>query len=465
MLGLNAKDSKMLVVLLSGCLLAVLNQTLLGPALPSIMADFGVKATTAQWLTSAYSLVEAVVIPLSAYLMGRFSVRKLFIGGFSLFALGTFLAVIAPSFPILLIGRMMQAACTGMVMPMVTTLMLLMFPKENRGTAMGIVGLVIGFAPAFGPSLGGLLVDSVGWRALFGITLILTLAVIAVSWKFLANRDGFKRSTFDAPSVVLSSIGLVCLLYGLSSFTSASNVALPVCLIVAGAALVVMFARRQLKLDSPMLQVGILKTRNFRVAVCCILVIQMGLMGTGVIMPLYIQGVLGHGATVSGLVMLPGALLGAVAGVFAGRLFDKFGVRKVAIPGFVIVLLGAIGMIGFGVDTSVVVVAGAYTVLSLGMQFAMTPLNTWGVNSLDNNVIQHAQSLSNTLNQVAGSFGTAVLVSLSALGPALAPGESVMGQTMAGYHLVFCATTAFILVAFVCVCVFTRKEVPNSGSR
>jgi MFS family permease len=255
----------------------------------------------------------------------------------------------------------------------------------------------------------------------------------------------------------------VSLLYGLSSFTSSDNLAVTVGLICAGVVLIALFVVRQFKLEQPMLRVQILATHNYRVSVCTIVLIQMSLMGMGVIMPLYIQGVLGYGATISGVSMLPGALLGAFAGVFAGRLFDRFGVRKVAIPGFIVVLLGAAGLTLYGVDTSIIFVGVAYTLLSVGMQFAMTPMNTWGVNSLDNSVVQHAQSLSNTLNQVAGSFGTALLVSLSALGPTLAPGSAELEQTMAGYHLAICVTALLLLVAFLFVCVFAHDKRNKSN--
>lgn len=452
----------MLVVLLTGCLLVVLNQTLLSPALPSIMADLGVNATTAQWLTSGYSLVEAVVIPLSAFLMGTFSTRKLFNGGMAIFATGSLLASLAPNFGVLLAGRMLQAAGTGAIMPMVSTLLLLMFPRERRGTAMGIVGLAIGFAPAVGPSLAGLLVDNVGWHALFGIVFALALLIIILGVALLKNKDGFRKTAFDTPSVALSSLGLVCLLYGLSSLTSSDTIAIPIALIVVGIALVALFAKRQLSLDEPMLKVDILKTRTYRVAVCSIMLIQVALMGMGLIMPLYIQGTLGHGATVSGVTMLPGALLGAIAGMFAGRLFDKHGLRKVSIPGFVAVVLAALAMTTFSSSTNILFVALAYTLLSVGLQFAMTPLNTWGVNSLDNSVVQHAQSLSNTLNQVAGSFGTALLVSISALGPAIAPNSTAPEQTMAGYHLAFCCIFALMALTLVFVCIATRSKTEET---
>lgn len=457
-MGLTRTQMVMVVVFLAGTVFAVLNQTLLSPALPTIMADLHVDATTVQWLTSGYSLTEAVVIPFAAYFIGRFSTRQLFLGGMTLFTLGSLCAALAPSFPILLLGRVLQAVGTGSVMPMVFTVILLIFPREKRGTAMGIISLVIGFAPAVGPSLAGLLIDSVGWRALFIIVTALSALIVIAGLIVLKNYGDFKRVTFDPLSVALTTVGLVCLLYGLSTFSSSSNLALTGALIVVGAVLMVIYVRRQLKLETPMLQVGILRTRRYAITVIVIVIVQAALMGTGVIIPLYIQSVLGNSATVSGVAMLPGAVLGAIMSFFAGRLFDRYGVRRMVIPGGIVMLLGAAGMSLLGIDTNIAIVAVAYTVLVVGLQAIMTPLNTWGVNSLDNSVIQHAQGVSNTLNQIAGAFGTALLVSLSALSPTLAPNASAHEQLYLGQHIAFCAMTALLVIAFIVVCVLVKDK-------
>lgn len=457
-MGLTRTQMVMVVVFLAGTVFAVLNQTLLSPALPTIMADLHVDATTVQWLTSGYSLTEAVIIPFAAYFIGRFSTRQLFLGGMTLFTLGSLCAALAPSFLILLLGRVLQAVGTGSVMPMVFTVILLIFPREKRGTAMGIISLVIGFAPAVGPSLAGLLIDSVGWRALFIIVTALSALIVIVGLIVLKNYGDFKRVTFDPLSVALTTVGLVCLLYGLSTFSSSSNLALTGALIVVGAVLMVVYVRRQLKLETPMLQVGILRTRRYAITVIVIVIVQAALMGTGVIIPLYIQSVLGNSATVSGVAMLPGAVLGAIMSFFAGRLFDRYGVRRMVIPGGIVMLLGAAGMSLLGIDTNIAIVAVAYTVLVVGLQAIMTPLNTWGVNSLDNSVIQHAQGVSNTLNQIAGAFGTALLVSLSALSPALAPSASAHEQLYLGQHIAFCAMTALLAIAFIVVCALVKDK-------
>lgn len=462
-LGVGRKELVMVGVLLTGTLLAVLNLTMLSPALPAIMSDLGVDATTAQWLTSVYALVEAVVIPLSAYLVGRFTTRQLFITALSVFTAGSLAAAVAPNFWVLLLGRIMQAACTGAVMPMVFTVILLVFPREKRGTAMGVIGLIIGFAPAVGPSLSGLLVDSVGWRALFAIVTALGVVVVVLAACLLRNYGNFARTSFDKLSVALSTVGLVCLLYGLSTFASTTNMALTLGLIAVGIVLVAFYVRRQLKLPEPMLNVRILKTRPYATAACVVIIVQAALLGTEVITPLYIQGTLGFTATMSGLAMLPGAVIGAFTGLVSGRLFDRFGVRKVAVPGVLVAVLGASGLARLGIDANFITVVLTYTTLVIGLQFTMTPLNTWGVNSLDNRVIQHAQGLSNTMNQVAGSFGTAVLVSVSALAPLVAPDAPAAEQAYLGEHMAYCTTFGLMCVAALVIIFLVRNRPAAAG--
>lgn len=462
-LGVGRKELVMVGVLLTGTLLAVLNLTMLSPALPAIMSDLGVDATTAQWLTSVYALVEAVIIPLSAYLVGRFTTRQLFITALSVFTAGSLAAAVAPNFWVLLLGRIMQAACTGAVMPMVFTVILLVFPREKRGTAMGVIGLIIGFAPAVGPSLSGLLVDSVGWRALFAIVTALGVVVVVLAACLLRNYGNFARTSFDKLSVALSTVGLVCLLYGLSTFASTTNMALTLGLIAVGIVLVAFYVRRQLKLPEPMLNVRILKTRPYATAACVVIIVQAALLGTEVITPLYIQGTLGFTATMSGLAMLPGAVIGAFTGLVSGRLFDRFGVRKVAVPGVLVAVLGASGLARLGIDANFITVVLTYTTLVIGLQFTMTPLNTWGVNSLDNRVIQHAQGLSNTMNQVAGSFGTAVLVSVSALAPLVAPDAPAAEQAYLGEHMAYCTTFGLMCVAALVIIFLVRNRPAAAG--
>ncbi len=459
-MGLTRNQVVIVAILLAGATLVVLNQTLLSPAYPSIMADLGVDAATVQWLTSAYSLVEAIVIPLSAYLIGRFSTRNLFIAGISLFAIGSLLAAFSPFFGVLLLGRIFQASACGVVMPMVFTVILLVFPREKRGSAMGIVSLVIGFAPAVGPSLSGLLVESIGWRSLFVLVTALAVLIVILSVIFLKSYGEFEPTSFDKPSVVLCSLGLLCLLYGLATITSSTNIAIPVALIVVGAIFLTFFVRRQLKLDVPLLKVDVLKSHKYAIVVTLVAMLQAALVGTGVLLPIYLQNLLGVSALQTGLIMLPGAVLGAIMGFFAGRLFDKLGVRRVAIPGALVAAIGGCGLVGFGLDSPIPYVIVVYTCLGVGMQALVTPLNTWGINTLDNRVIQHANALQNTLNQVGASLGTAILVSLSATSTFLFPEMPALDQAMAGDRIAF-AFTALIMVAILVVIVAVVRDTKS----
>lgn len=457
-LGLSKEQKNMVTVLLCGAVLVVLNQTLLSPALPSIMQNLQVDATTVQWLTSAYALVEAVVIPLAAWFMGRFSTRFLFMGGMGLFGAGSLVAAISPVFGVLLLGRVMQAMSTGVMMVMVMSLILLTFPRESRGKAMGLVGLVIGFAPAVGPTLGGLLVDIVGWRVLFCIVVFFSIVIILFAARTLKNREGFPRTSADAVSIVFSSIGLASLLYGLSSFASSDHVEVCIALIVVGIVFLALFVIRQFKIDQPMLRLEVLYSRRYRTAFVVCAFLQAILIGLSVIMPLYIQNVLGYSATISGLATLPGALLAAIAGLFGGRIFDQHGVRGVAVGGAIALFAGCIGLFFYAIDSTLILVIAANMVTCGAIQILFTPINTWGVNSLKNELVQHATATTNTVSQVGASLGTALIMSFSALGASMATQGSELERVFYGYHWSFTAVLVLGIVVLLLVFIFVRNR-------
>lgn len=461
-LGLSKQQKKMVITLLMGAVLVVLNQTLLSPALPSIMAHLNVDATTVQWLTSAYALVEAIVIPLAAWFMGRFSTRFLFIGAMSLFACGSLVAATAPMFAFILLGRILQAMATGVMMAMVISLILLSFPRESRGAAMGIVGLVIGFAPAIGPTVGGLLVDLIGWRALFCVVVALSVLVVLLASRTLENYEGFPRSRFDVISVIFSTLGLAPLLYGLSSFASSNHVEVCAGLIVFGLIFLGLFAHRQFSIDEPLLRLEVMKSRRYRTGAVTVMFLQATMIGLGVLMPLYIQNVLGYSATISGLVTLPGAVLGALAGLYAGKVFDRNGVRMITIIGASLGFISGIGMVFYDIQSPLWFVILANVINGVSLQFLTTPINTWGVNSLNNDLVQHATSVTNTLNQVGGSLGTALIMSFSAVGSSMAVGKEGVELVFAGYHMSYIVVAVLLTVVLLLVlfCVRNRKGDP-----
>lgn len=447
MTGLTRIQIVQVFLLLFGCFLSELNYTLLSPALPVIMHDMSVDETTVQWLMSVYSLVEAVVIPMNAFLLGRFSTRKLFVGSFAMFAVGSCVIAVAPTFAWLIVGRILQAFATGMVIPMATTLVLLTVPRESRGRMMGILGLVVCFAPAVGPPVSGALVDALGWHVLFVGVVVLSFAVAALGAAFIRNHEGFERTSFDVPSVVLSSVGMVCLLYGASTVTSSDAPWVSALLIVVGIGFLVVFARRQSTLKVPMLRVETFRTRQFRIAVilCCLM--EAALLAIDVLLSLVMENSLGATPTVTGIAMVPAALVGAATGVVCGRLFDKHGVRMIAVPGVIVLLGAAVGMCLIGLGTPIVLIAVLYMVESIGWQMVATPTNTWGINALPDAVIQHGNAVLDTLMQVGASLGTAVIVSLTALAPGIE-----------GYRLGFVGCAALLAVVAMVVVVGVRDH-------
>lgn len=448
---------------MAGTVLAMLNQTALNPALPAIMADLSVDAATVQWLVSAYSLVNAIVIPLSAFLMGRFGTRRVFLTAISLFTLGSLLGALSSNFVVVLIGRVLQAICAGMNMPMMFAVLLLIFPREKRGSAMGIVTLAICCAPAIGPAVSGLLVDAVGWHGLFWFVSALAFLLLVVALVKLAPYGEFDRIAFDVPSVVMVALGLLLLLFGISSLKTPETLIVALVCMVIGLVILALFVRRQLHLETPLLNVRVLSCRDFRTAALVVMFIQATLIGLNMIMPLYIQNILGYSAFISGLIMLPGAVLGGLGSVLAGRLFDKYGVRKSVVPGFLVLFVGALLLLTFRLDTSIIVVALIYAIILGALQYCNTPTNTWGVNALENRVIQHGTALTNTLNQIGASLATAILMISITLGTAFSaasgPAAALDGQLCSFVVIAVMVTLAVVLaIGFV----RDRKTEPST---
>src|SRR5690625_3164373 len=299
------QDIPLIIVLLSGAFITILNQTLLGTALPPIMKDLQLTESTVQWLQSVFMLVNGIMIPVTAFLIDRFTTRKLFLTAMGLFTLGTLTAAIAPNFSFLMVGRILQASGAGIMMPLMQTVLFLLFPVERRGTAMGLFGLVIAFAPAIGPSLSGWLVDQFPWRSVFYVVLPIAIFDMIAAYFLLKNVTELKKPKLDILSVILSTIGFGGLLYGFSIAgdmgCSSSQVILA---IVVGIISLYLFITRQLKLKEPLLEFRVFKYGIFTLATGLGMVVFAAMIGTNVILPLYMQNMIGFTALKSGLVLL-----------------------------------------------------------------------------------------------------------------------------------------------------------------
>lgn len=459
-MGLSRKQIMMLAVLMFGTFVTVLNQTVVTPALPSIMAEMSVDAATAQWLTTGFTLVNAIMIPITAYLTDRYSTRNLFVVAMGVFAVGTLIAAWGPSFPLLLAGRLMQAAGAGILMPMVMTVLLLTFPMEKRGTAMGIFGVVLAFAPAVGPTIAGVIIDNWNWHDMFFIIAALSVAIIIPSLIVIENKPGLNRdAVLDKPSVILSSLGFGSLLYGFSVLGSYGVDIPAIIATVVGIAALVFFFRRQLRMDTPMLQVRVLANRKFLVGTIIGMLVQASLLAAGILLPIYLQTLMGYSATVSGLMILPGAIIMGAMGPVAGRLFDKYGPRALSIVGMTGLTLTTFAFAFLSDSTSVAFICVLYTVRLFTLSLVNMPITTWAMNSLDNKLINHGNSVNNTFRQVAGSLGTALLISVTTMVTnSASQSTDPIHANMLGINMAFAVGGVFCIVGLVLAVAFVRKK-------
>ena len=446
-LSLTRKQLATVAVMIFGTFVTVLNQTLVTPALPAIMVEMNVDASVAQWLTTGFTLVNAIMIPITAFLTDRFSVKRLFTVSMVTFALGSLMAGWGPNFAVLLLGRLLQAAGAGILMPMVMTVLMLTFPPERRGSAMGIFGLVVAFAPAVGPSVAGAVIDFYNWHILFyGIT-VCALAVIGTGLLALEKSEPINpAATLDVPSVILSSAGFGLTLYGFSDIGSNGFALLNIVLTACGVALTVWFFVRQLRLPNPMLNVRVLANKRFLTGSVIGMLVQAALLASGVLMPIYLQTYMGYSALVSGLVILPGAIIMGLMGLVAGPLFDKHGPRMLCLIGLSVLTVSTLGFSVLGPTTGLVYITVLYTVRMFSLSLVNMPVTTWAMNALDDKAMNHGTSVNNTLRQVAGSLGTAVLVSVStAVTNMQAPS---LGNDLAGIHGI---NAAFFVASLLCL--------------
>ncbi|QBP17723.1 MDR family MFS transporter [Acetilactobacillus jinshanensis] len=453
----------MVLILLIGGFFTMLNETVLATAYPKLMSYFSVNASTVQWLTSAFLMVNGIMIPLTAWLTARYNTKWLYLFSVIIFEVGTIMAYVATSFSILLVARIIQAISVGIAMPLFQTIMLSIYPPEHRGVAMGMAGLVIGLSPAVGPTLSGWIIDNASWRDLFGMNIIPMALVLLLGLVYIKPVLHNHRSPLDYWSVVWSSIGFGFLLYGFSSVGSdgwTSWIVLSSLLI--GLIFVGVFVRRELSIDDPLLNLKVFKSFKFNLGTIIGSLAMMSLVGFEMILPLYLQTMHGDSAFRSGLTLLPGALLVGIFAPITGRLFDRFGARDLSISGFIFLTAGTIPFIFLTQHTSTLYIVVLYGIRSVGIAMSMMTITTYSMNALPDRLINHGTSANNTVKQIASSIATAILTSVLSnttngdkpmhhmlmINP-LKYKDHMLNAAMNGYHAAFVVAIIFGVIGLV----------------
>ncbi len=432
-----------LIALLTGsAFVVILNETIMSVALPDLMREFRVPATTAQWLTTAFLLTMAIVIPISGWLLTRLPLRTVFVVAMGSFTAGTLICATAPVFGALVAGRVVQAVGTALMMPLLITTILNVVAPDRRGRMMGIVSIVISVAPAIGPTISGVVLDQLTWRWMFWLVLPIAMIALVAGAAWVRNVTDPRNSPLDVASVIFSALAFGGLIYGLSTVGEASAGSAPPPVqpwipLVIGAAAFVVFVRRQLALQSrALLDLRAFATRTFSAAVLLVAVSMMALFGTLILLPIYLQSALGLSTLVTGLMLLPGGLTMGLLAPIVGRLFDRYGPGPLVAPGALIACIALWDMTRFDLGTGKGTVIAAYVLLSVGLAFMFTPLLTSALGSLPHHLYSHGSAIVGTVQQVAGAAGTALFVTVMTRTSAdsLSDGRSSLASVAEGVH-------------------------------
>lgn len=387
--------------------------TAMTTALPELVKYFGISTSIGQWVTSGYSLAMGTIMPLTAFLITRFPTKRLYMTGIGGFIAGLLLSIFAGNFGMMMVGRVLQACGNGILMSAAQVIILTVYPAEKRGTMMGTYGLVTTAAPIIAPTIAGLMIVAFGWKSIFYVV----LAIMAISFVFsgIVFEDvlELQEKKFDFLSFVESILAFGGITLGIGNVSSfglfSTQAGLP---LLIGVVVCFLFIIRQLGQKNPFLDVRILSSRDYAVSVIASMVLYLVMMGSSVMMPLYVQSVMGYSAFVSGLVTLPGSLATAVVSPFAGRLYDKMGIKKIFVAGSVALVVSNIGMFFLSISTPLWVATGLNVIRNISIGSLMMPLLTWGTSSVDSKKVADASSLLTSFRTIAGSIGSAVFVGI-----------------------------------------------------
>jgi len=445
----TSEHRPIVIILLAGAFLAILNQTLLITATPHIMEEFSLSENLGQWVTTIFMLVNGIMIPITAFLMETYTTRRLFIVSMLVFIIGTIIGAISLNFTMLMIGRIVQAIGAGVIMPLMMTIFMLIYPVNRRGYAMGMAGLVISFAPAIGPALSGWLIDFLPWRALFYVVLPLAILDVILAYVFMKNIIPRTFPKVDYMSIVLSTLGFGGLLFGFSIVGDFgwAHTGVIVSLIV-GVITLTLFILRQLSLREPILEFRVFKSDMYTITLIISMVVFTMLIAAETILPIYMQLMAGFSAFESGLMILPGSLVMGFLSPFIGKMFDAIGARLLLIVGLLIMTVTTIPFTFLTSKTSLTYLTVVFAIRMIGIAMVMMPSTTAGLNVLPRRLIPHGTAMTNTMRQVAASIGTAFLIMIMTI-TAKDPADGGMEALVHGVNISFYVATAITVVALL----------------
>lgn len=456
-----------LSILVLGSFMALLNQTLLNVAIPELSKVFDLEVNTVQWLSTGFIMVNGIVIPITAYLIGKFSTRQLFISSIGIFTIGTFISAFAPSFSFLLAGRLLQAAGAGVMMPLVQTVIFSLFPPEKRGKAMGMIGIAMTFAPAIGPTLSGWILQHYSWRVLFYIVIPIGIINLIFALIFLRNVTEKSNPKFDFPGVITSTIGLGSLLYGFSMAGSLGWGDKQVIItIITGVIFISLFIWCELVAEQPMLNLSVFKNKQFSITIAIGAFVSLAMFSVELLTPVYMQNILGHSTFQTALILLPGAIMMGIMSPIAGIILDRYGIRPLTYIGMSLIVVTSWLYTTLSLDSSLLFISALYSTFMFGISFIMMTVLTYGLNQLSLSMSRHGAAAANTARMVSGSIGTALLSTIMStqtknylpqLSRILSESEAIKEASILGMQDAFLVTTTLAVIVFI-MTLFLKKK-------
>lgn len=456
---LSSKKRTMIFICLvvSGIASSMLS-TAMTTALPNVVEYFGISTSVGQWITSGYSLAMGMIMPLTAFLITRFPTKKLYLVGIGGFILGLLVSIFAGNFGIMMAGRILQACGNGVLMTAAQVIILTVYPVDKKGTMMGTYGLATTAAPVVAPTIAGLMIDAFGWKSIFYVALVILAVSFVISCFVFEDVLELQDKKFDVVSFVESIVGFGGITLGIGNISSFGLISVEGGLpLIIGAVVCALFILRQCGLEKPFLDVKILANRNYAISVIASMVLYLVMMGSSVMMPLYVQSVMGYSAVVSGLVTLPGSLATAVVSPFAGNLYDRIGIKKIFVAGSAALIISNVGMYFLTMNTPLWTAAALNVIRNISIGSLMMPLLTWGTSNVHPQKVADASSLLTSLRTIAGSIGSAVFVGIMTAVSAASAAVYGVNALMHGMNVSFLWMAAGAVILFL-ISIFAVRE-------
>lgn len=448
---LTKKEKGIFTTVMLMSIVSTIMATALSTGIPAIMNDFHISAGSAQWVTSLYSLVSGIMILITAFIIKRFPTRPVFFIGTGIFTIGTLIGAIAPTYFLLIIGRLLQGAGNGLVLALTQVIILKIFPENKQGFGMGLYGLAVGLTPVLAPFLAGILIDFAGWRLIFYVVLAFCVLDLIASFIFLDNILDRETNSFDILSVIYAALAFTGIIYGLGNVGNypITSWHTGFSLIVGGIFLFI-FYQKQVKMHTPLLNVRAFKSGKFTVSVLISFLLYAILNGTTTVLPIYMQTIQERSATNYGLAMMPSALLIGFLSPLAGSIYDKYGMRILGLIGSGSLVIFALMVSLVSLKTSLLYIIIATIFQGVGVASLMTPIMAWGLKQIPQALVADGTAIINCLRTIGGALGSAIFAAIITVVSSEA--------TIAGIKTSFISMAAITLLLFLIALLFVKNK-------